>query len=67
MRRTDKANRAGKAMADNDVHVVPLNDYREHECSRNCWCCPSADDDGVVVHHAMDGRERYESGEMMLQ
>lgn len=54
-------------MADNDVHVVPLNDYREHECSRNCWCCPSADDDGVVVHHAMDGRERYESGEMMLQ
>jgi len=51
---------------DDDVHVVPLNDYREHIADRNCWCCPLVEDDGVVIHHAMDCREQYEQG-MMLQ
>ncbi|EGY53137.1 hypothetical protein [Neisseria shayeganii] len=54
-------------MTKNDVHVIPLNDYREHDQSRDCWCCPTVNDDGLVIHHAMDGRERYESGEMLLQ
>jgi hypothetical protein len=27
-----------------------------------CWCRPE-DDDGVIVHNSMDGREKYETGE----
>lgn len=49
-----------------DVHVIPLNDYREHEETTECWCNP-AHDDGVVVHNALDGRELVERGERMLQ
>ena len=42
-------------------HVIPLNDLKEHECSEDCWCGPTLDDesDGLVyVHHSLDGRER---------
>lgn len=46
----------------NDVHIIPINDYREHVESMDCWCRPSHDD-GVVIHNAMDGRERFETGE----
>lgn len=46
------------------VHVYPLNDLREHEMIRECWCRPDVDeDDGVCVHNALDGREAYENGE----
>lgn len=46
------------------VHVYPLNDLREHEMSKECWCRPDVDeDDGVCVHNALDGREAYENGE----
>lgn len=43
-----------------DLHVVPLNDLRDHEESETCWCRPVGifDGDGVViVHNSMDGRE----------
>lgn len=46
-------------------HVVPLNDLREHETDRPCWCSPR-EDDGVIVHNSMDGREFYERGERKL-
>lgn len=51
-----------------DYHVVPVDDLRPHELSPTCWCCPSKDDasdeDGTVyVHHALDEREKYETGE----
>jgi hypothetical protein len=51
-----------------DYHVVPVDDLRPHELSPTCWCCPSRDDasdeDGTVyVHHALDEREKYETGE----
>jgi hypothetical protein len=51
------------------VHVVPLNDLREHEVSVGCWCHPTPleDDPSVYVHHSLDGREKYESGELRLQ
>lgn len=53
------------------IHIVPLGDLREHEDSESCWCGPEElDDDGdevVFVHKAMDGRDRYESGELKLQ
>ena len=41
-------------------HVYPANDLREHLLI-NCWCGP-ADDDGIVVHNSLDGRELYERG-----
>lgn len=45
-------------------HVVPINDLREHSCDvdKPCWCNPS-NDDGVIVHNSMDGREKFETGE----
>lgn len=49
------------------VHVVPVNDLREHEPSMHCWCIPTEDDetDGLFIHHSMDGREQFETGERM--
>jgi hypothetical protein len=49
-------------------HIVPLDDWREHELILSCWCrpvweCHPVWDKGVVVHHSMDGREAYERGE----
>lgn len=51
------------------LHVVPMGDLREHECSCTCWCRPTEDEDtpGLWVHHALDGREKYETGELKLQ
>jgi len=42
-------------------HVVPLNDYRDHETSHKCWCKPY-EDDGLWIHNSMDRREEYEEG-----
>jgi hypothetical protein len=44
-------------------HVIPLDDFREHEVSVDCWCRPVEGEDGVVMHRALDGREAYERGE----
>jgi hypothetical protein len=43
-------------------HVYPLDDLREHETEdhTSCWCHPTLNEEGVVVHHSMDGREAYE-------
>ena len=47
-----------------DIHVMPINDLREHENSTSCWCHPIEDEEcfGVWVHHSMDKREEYEEG-----
>ncbi len=49
---------------DRGLHVVPINDLREHstDSEKPCWCNPF-DDDGVTVHNSMDGREAFETGE----
>lgn len=47
-----------------EAHVYPMNDLRRHSI-RDCWCLP-VDDDGVIVHHSLDGREQYERGERKL-
>lgn len=49
------------------IHVIPLGDFREHEVNDSCWCRPTSDEDepGLFVHHAMDGREQFESGERL--
>jgi hypothetical protein len=58
-------------MADpNTVHVRPVNDLVEHNTDgSDCACGPRTEpvqrDDGsygwLVVHHSLDGRERYEA------
>jgi hypothetical protein len=37
------------------THVYPVNDLREHSVT-DCWC-GLVDDDGIVVHNSLDGRE----------
>ncbi|WP_225784250.1 hypothetical protein [Xenophilus sp. Marseille-Q4582] len=51
-----------------ELHVIPLEDLREHECGKGCWCRPAEDDEEPVVnrHNAMDGREAFERGERLL-
>ncbi len=44
------------------VHVVPVDDRRRHECDMGCWCGPRVEDalhgrPGLVVHNAADRRE----------
>jgi hypothetical protein len=43
-------------------HIVPLNDLRKHQENGSCFCKPTLDD-GVWLHHSMDGREAFETGE----
>lgn len=45
-------------------HVIPLEDLRPHIEASDCWCRPT-DDDGIWVHHSMDGREFAERGEII--
>jgi nicotinamide mononucleotide adenylyltransferase len=47
-----------------NVHVIPVEDLREHDVSVKCWCKPTPDDEEpwVWVHHSMDKREEYEEG-----
>jgi hypothetical protein len=65
-RRKAMNRKAGHKMAWKIVgnHVYPVDDLREHT-STDCWCRPT-DDDGVVVHNSLDGRELYEEGERKL-
>jgi hypothetical protein len=50
-------------MAAEAIHVVPLNDTRDHITSQDCWCDPDLDVFGdVFVHNSADDREAYETG-----
>lgn len=52
------------------IHVMPMNDDREHEETATCWCKPIVEDRDrktgrmyatpIVIHSAMDGRELIE-------
>jgi nicotinamide mononucleotide adenylyltransferase len=46
------------------LHIVPINDLREHIASTDCWCKPTEDVkfDDIWIHHSMDKREEYEEG-----
>lgn len=51
------------------MQLVPLNDLREHDLSKDCWCKPLLDPDsegmlrdGFWSHNALDRREEYEEG-----
>jgi hypothetical protein len=45
-----------------DIHVIPVNDLREHVESSSCWCAPAQDDECplLYIHHAADMREHFE-------
>jgi hypothetical protein len=49
------------------LHVVPIDDLREHstDSDKPCWCHPE-EEDGVIVHNSMDGREKFETGERKM-
>ena len=54
-----------QANASDTWHVIPLNDFKDHDETETCWCSPSVEYVGVgtiVTHHAMDDRESYEQG-----
>jgi hypothetical protein len=46
--------------------VVSKGDLKPHDCTRTrekCWCKPEwSDNDEVLVHNSMDGREKHENG-----
>lgn len=61
-------------MADDDVHVLPINDLISHETpdgrpDSDCPCGPTIEpvmrDDGscgwLITHHSLDGREQHET------
>lgn len=52
-------------MSDNEVHIIPRGDLREHISRPDCWCQPYRDDEdpNVFIHDSMDGREPFETGE----
>lgn len=45
-------------------HVVPIADLRDHELSLDCWCKPYVDEEeeSLIIHNALDGREDFELG-----
>ena len=48
-----------------DWHVTPIGDLKEHEESEECWCDPECHYRGltkIIVHNSMDRREDYETG-----
>ena len=51
-----------------DIHVIPINDLREHDATKECWCKPIEDVEcnNVWIHNSMDGREKFETGERLL-
>ena len=44
------------------LEVAPNDDLMPHLAGPGCWCKPKWDED-VLVHNAMDEREKYERGE----
>ena len=47
------------------LHVMPMEDLREHLEAEDCWCRPEVDPDGFATHNSLDGREAFESGERL--
>lgn len=52
-----------------NVHVIPNNDWKEHEESVDCWCHPTRDveDENVIIHNSLDGREVQELRDEIAQ
>lgn len=51
------------------IHVLPVNDLKEHTEDTTCECGPTViQEDGelIVVHNAFDGREGLEMAQEIL-
>ncbi len=48
---------------DEKLHVIPVNDLKEHICDGSqCWCNPDDESQpGLIVHNSLDRRELYEN------
>lgn len=45
----------------NDIlHVIPIDDLKEHESKETCFCNPWKDEEGFYVHNSADNRELTE-------
>jgi hypothetical protein len=44
----------------NPLEVSPIDDMREHDSGEDCWCAPFMHA-GVIVHNALDEREKFEN------
>lgn len=46
------------------LHVIPIDDLRDHEPNLDCWCQPYVDeeDEDYIIHNSLDGREDFELG-----
>ena len=49
------------------IHILPINDLKEHRETDDCECAPRVEYVGnggkVVVHNSYDGREFWEQWE----
>ena len=50
----------GWRVQSNPPEVTPLSDLRDHIAGMSCWCKPFMDEE-VIVHNALDGREKIEN------
>jgi hypothetical protein len=51
------------------IHVVPLNDEKEHDDSSSCWCRATVEwehAEPLCIHNASDCREIVEQAEDIL-
>lgn len=50
-----------------DINIIPLNDYREHDETNLCWCKPKRDIEEykIIIHNALDKIEYYENAKML--
>lgn len=54
----------------NPIHVLPVDDLREHEETTTCPCNPTVECEPnatmLVIHNSFDGREALEQAEAIL-
>ena len=51
------------------IHILPLNDLKEHEETTTCPCGPRVDwseAEAIVIHRSWDGREYIEDAERII-
>jgi hypothetical protein len=48
------------------AEIVPINDLRQHEPGKDCWCSPDIEDEKdelIIIHNSLDEREKFETGQ----
>lgn len=54
----------GNSLDNDGVHVVPVDDLKEHDIEPTCWCRPLVQHEQhrtLYIHNALDRREMYEN------